>query len=96
MLSTIRFKKYLDSIKDQIPQEMYNQLWDLFLSANVEAEELKSDAKGWPGTVAKQYGLPVGTMGCPHCGVAVHGAIYSSTCRLCEIPFWRDMDQWTD
>jgi len=36
------------------------------------------------GQLAVEYGVAVGELGCPHCGIIVHGAIYSPICALCN------------
>ena len=35
------------------------------------------------GEVAKKYGMPVGRLGCPHCGTTRHGAFHNGRCGLC-------------
>lgn len=41
----------------------------------------------WPGERAKELGVVLGEIGCPHCGIVVHGAI-QPVCGMCDQPFW--------
>lgn len=52
-------------------------------------EHLNEDFKGYDkvltaGDIAQCYKVPIGTLGCPHCGQVVHGAITSTICCMCD------------
>lgn len=41
----------------------------------------------WPGERAKELGVALGTIGCPHCGNVTHGAL-QPVCEMCDKPYW--------
>lgn len=41
----------------------------------------------WPRRPAMKYGIPIGTIACPHCGVVATGAL-ELTCPMCEKLYW--------
>jgi len=41
----------------------------------------------WPREPALEYGIPIGTIACPHCGLVGSGAI-EPVCPMCEQPYW--------
>lgn len=36
------------------------------------------------GDLAKEYKMPVGEIGCPHCGTTTHGMLNSPICNFCD------------
>jgi len=45
------------------------------------------EEKDWPGERSKKLGIPLGEIGCPHCGVSCHGALLP-VCSVCDQPYW--------
>lgn len=39
------------------------------------------------GMVSKKFKAPVGSIGCPHCGISNHGMI-KPVCDNCDKPLW--------
>jgi len=60
---------------------------DLYVGKPVLTYKNKQNA----GDVAKKMETPVGELGCPHCGIVVHGAIYSQFCGFCGKPYFSDI-----
>lgn len=42
------------------------------------------------GDIAKIMKIPVGMLGCPHCGNTMHGAIVANECPICENKLFDD------
>ena len=53
--------------------------------------EWKNIKVGWPGKVAQKYKVPVGTIGCPYCGITRSGALDSPVCGFCGKGYWEDI-----
>jgi hypothetical protein len=52
-------------------------------------ELINNDLKVYnPGEIAQKYKVPVGTIGCPHCGSTVYGSI-RSTCDMCDKEYFK-------
>jgi rubrerythrin len=49
--------------------------------------EQEKKEKDWPGDRSKKLGVPLGEIGCPHCGSVCNGAI-SPICPMCDQPYW--------
>lgn len=52
-------------------------------------ELINEDLKGYQngataGNIAMKYGVAVGRIGCPHCGIVAIGAITTKECDWCE------------
>lgn len=41
----------------------------------------------WPGERAKELGVVLGEIGCPHCGTVCSGAL-KPVCGFCDKPYW--------
>jgi len=50
------------------------------------------DKQNWPMAAALKLKIPVGTIGCPHCGVVSHGAL-SQTCGMCDKNYWEKVNE---
>lgn len=50
------------------------------------------------GEQAKQSNHPVGSLGCPHCGITSTGDFYSTICQVCEKDMFegikKEVDGW--
>ena len=65
--------------------EVRNKLLDLFSVSN-STLEYKDNVSA--GTVAKEYNVTVGELGCKKCGCVVHGAITRNACDWCGTKYF--------
>lgn len=40
------------------------------------------------GDIAKEIRIPVGELGCPHCGITIYGTIIEPKCNWCDKDYW--------
>jgi hypothetical protein len=49
----------------------------------------------WPGQRAKEFGVPLGKIGCPHCGGVLIGVL-TPVCKVCGKAYWSDPCNYVD
>ena len=63
---------------------------------NQDNNQDKLPNKDEQGELAKKYGVPVGSLACPHCGTITSGAISSPICVVCGRNMFEDFENDTE